>query len=274
MARKVALSVNKRTRAVEKRPVPPAATTQDELPNPEPIRLAAGVKKAGNGHAAEPMNVALIPPSLVRLDLACGQSPKEGFEGVDFFAPNAKHKVDLCKFPWPWKDASVDEIHTSHFIEHIPDREVSLWDTTNPCPCARKCHGLHGPHQRDSCIDCASFHPHAGKDMLFAFFDECYRIIKPGGVVNVICPSVRSERAFQDPTHRRFIAQATFFYLSAQWRKDNKLDHYNVRCDFSGNVNFSFPMEYQGRADEVRNELFAHAWNVLLDWTVVLKAIK
>jgi predicted SAM-dependent methyltransferase len=273
MAAKVKIKVNPKTRAVEKR-VDLPKVEPDPLPNPEPIRLSSDVKKVEGNGPAQPMSVALAPPPGIRLDLACGQSPREGFEGVDFFAPNAKHKVDLLKFPWPWADNSVDEINCSHFVEHIPDREVSLWDTSKPCPCAKKCHGLYGPHQRDSCVDCTGFHPHAGQDMLFAFFDECYRILKHESTMTVACPSVRSERAFQDPTHRRFIAQATFFYLSADWRKQNKLDHYNVRCNFSGNVNFSFPIEYQNRHDQVRSELFAHAWNVILDWTVALKVIK
>lgn len=271
--RKARLKVDPKTRAVVKEPVRPPAKPDADIPAPEPIRLAADVKREGNG-SAPPISLALAPPPGIRLDLACGQSPKEGFEGVDLYAPNAKHRLDLFKFPWPWADGSVDEIHCSHFIEHIPAREVSLFDTTLSCPCRKDCHSLYGPFQRNSCIDCSDRHPYAGQDMFFAFFDECYRIIKHDGVMSVVCPSVRSERAFQDPTHRRFIAQATFFYLSADWRKANKLDHYAVRCNFSGNVNFSFPIEYQSRHDEVRNDLFAHAWNVILDWTVQLKAIK
>lgn len=275
MAKKTSLKVDPKTRGVVKARVVPPPQKPDELPSPEPIRLSADVKKKLDGIAAgQPISVALTPSPSLKLDLACGQSPREGFEGVDYFAPNAKHQVDLFKYPWPWADSSVDELQASHFIEHIPDREVSLWDTSVPCPCAKKCHGLYGPHQRTPCVECTAAHPYAGMDMLFAFFSECYRILKPNGLMHVVCPSVRSERAFQDPTHRRFIAQATFFYLSADWRKANKLDHYNVKCNFSGNVNFSFPVEYQGRHDDVRNDLFAHAWNVILDWTVILTSIK
>jgi hypothetical protein len=50
------------------------------------------------------------PTQPVRLDLACGQRCKEGFEGLDLYAPAAR-KVDLLKFPWPIESDSVDELH-------------------------------------------------------------------------------------------------------------------------------------------------------------------
>lgn len=55
-----------------------------------------------------------------RLDLGCGNRKQDGFIGVDLYAPNADIKCDLFKFPWPWKDNTVDEIYCSHFLEHVP----------------------------------------------------------------------------------------------------------------------------------------------------------
>lgn len=56
----------------------------------------------------------------LKLDLGCGENCQQGYIGVDLYAPSAKVKVDLLKFPWPWKDSTVDELHASHFVEHIP----------------------------------------------------------------------------------------------------------------------------------------------------------
>ena len=56
----------------------------------------------------------------LRLDLGCGENKVPGFVGVDLYAPSADIKHDLFKFPYPFADNSVDEIHCSHFIEHIP----------------------------------------------------------------------------------------------------------------------------------------------------------
>lgn len=56
---------------------------------------------------------------LLKLDLGCGESKHEGFLGVDLHAAGVDFKVDLTQFPWPWADASVDEVWCSHFFEHI-----------------------------------------------------------------------------------------------------------------------------------------------------------
>ena len=80
-------------------------------------------KKDRRGIKPETPKLAASSREL-KLDLGCGQNVREGFEGVDLYGDKAKHKVDLFKFPWPFKDGSVDEINCSHFMEHIPAREI------------------------------------------------------------------------------------------------------------------------------------------------------
>jgi SAM-dependent methyltransferase len=57
----------------------------------------------------------------VKLDIGCGPNPREGFEGVDQYAfdGKVKHVLDVRKTPWPWADGSVEEVHCSHFLEHL-----------------------------------------------------------------------------------------------------------------------------------------------------------
>lgn len=59
---------------------------------------------------------------MVKLDLGCGKNPREGFEGVDAIDFGQKHVLDLGK-AWPWDDESVEEVHSSHFIEHLDGTE-------------------------------------------------------------------------------------------------------------------------------------------------------
>jgi len=60
--------------------------------------------------------------TLVKLDLACGDNKREGFQGVDVHkTPAVDIVADLFKPKWPIKSNSVDEVHCSHFIEHHPD---------------------------------------------------------------------------------------------------------------------------------------------------------
>jgi SAM-dependent methyltransferase len=56
----------------------------------------------------------------VKLDLGCGPNKKEGYTGVDSMKfDNVDIVHDLTVTPWPFDDDSVDEIHASHFVEHL-----------------------------------------------------------------------------------------------------------------------------------------------------------
>jgi len=206
-----------------------------------------------NRRAKKPKLVAPGGPTL-KLDLAAGQTPREGFEGVDLFE-GAKHVVDLQRFPWPWADSSVAEVHCSHYVEHIPAIYV----------------GANGDalDERGQPFTSAT-----GKDALFAFFDELYRILVPGGTATIIVPCGRSNRGFQDPTHRRFFMAETFIYLNREWRQQQKLDHYEVGCHFMGDVSPIIPTEYAAWSSDVQARRFTHEWNTIVDWQAVLRAIK
>lgn len=174
----------------------------------------------------------------VRIDLACGQRPAEGFTGWDLLAPESAsvRRVDLLRFPWPVETVSVDELRCSHFIEHIPMGETE-----------------------------------DGRDLLFAFFDEAYRVLKPGGKLTVIWPALQSVRAFQDPTHRRFIPAETMLYTNAEWRRMNGLDHYRVTCDFGvESVNPTVDQGFTLRAPEAQAWMLRGMWNVAVDSIAVL----
>lgn len=170
----------------------------------------------------------------IKLDLGCGKNKRTGFTGVDIFS-GADIQWDLTIFPWPWDDNSVDQIYCSHFIEHLPMGFID------------------------------------GQDLFFKFFDECWRILKPERFMEVICPNARSNRAFQDPTHRRFIVSETFLYLSENFRKINGLDHYLVKCNFDISVSpiISNP-ELQLMNPEAASRRMNENWNVVQDWSAKL----
>lgn len=218
---------------------------------------AGGLKKT---LATAASNITLAPALVTRkLDLASGQRPREGFEGVDLF-PGAKHVVDLSRYPWtcqceecngvPFADNSVAELNCAHYIEHIPmeflDKSGNVVRQGTP----------------------------GAKEALFMFFDECYRILVPDGWLHIVCPTARSNRGYQDPTHRRFIVQETFFYLNPEWRRVNQLDHYNVVCDFGGDVGGSVAAELNTMHPEASNRHFNNYWNCVHDWIAKLKAFK
>lgn len=183
-------------------------------------------------------------PAALRLDLACGQVPRQGFEGVDLWE-GAKHVVDLQKFPWPFETNSVVEVFCSHYVEHIPH------------------------HPKIVTADGKEQNP------FFAFFDELHRIMEGGAWARIIVPCARSNRAFWDPTHERFIMAETFLYLSSQWRRDNGLSHYNTTCDFNVNVlNAIADSQINTYAPEVAQRHLNNYWNTINDFHALLQCVK
>ncbi len=62
----------------------------------------------------------MIPGQPVRIDLGCGNAKKTGFIGLDFVdGPRVDHVLDLTNDRYPFDDASVDEVFSAHFLEHI-----------------------------------------------------------------------------------------------------------------------------------------------------------
>jgi hypothetical protein len=77
-------------------------------------------------------------------------------------------------------------------------------------------------------------------------------------------------RAFQDPTHRRFIPSSTIYYFSKQWRDVNKLDHYNVECDFDFQVGEAVNGNWVSRSNEAKQFAAMNYWNVIDDLYFIL----
>ena len=59
----------------------------------------------------------------IRIDVGAGGACKEGFVGVDqkAYSPSTKYIVDLNKNKLPFEDGTVDEIYSSHTLEHLND---------------------------------------------------------------------------------------------------------------------------------------------------------
>lgn len=177
------------------------------------------------------------------MDLACGQRKTEGFYGVDIADVEGVDLVyDLAEFPWPWEDGSVEEIFVSHYVEH-----------TFPV----------GGHH----------------DGLIAFMNECYRILETGGKLRIVHPFLKTTRAFQDPTHTRFIPDATWFYFNRAWREEQKLDHYPITADFEvanvgGAVNEFNPLQPQNRSLEAQTQMATLQWDVMTDLVIDLVALE
>jgi predicted SAM-dependent methyltransferase len=169
----------------------------------------------------------------MKIDLGCGQNKREGFTGVDSSAECGADIVhDLSVTPWPFESDSIEEAHSSHFVEHLAGPE--------------RC----------------------------AFFNELYRVMKPGAKATIIVPYAYSARAIQDWTHAwPPIHEASLYYLSKAWRDANKLGHYHpLKCDFEASWGFSFGAgsTWAAREESARGFALMHYQNVADDLYITL----
>lgn len=172
-----------------------------------------------------------------KLDIACGQRKQEGFTGIDLDG-DADIVHDLFSFPWPIKAGSVREVAISHFVEHIP-------------------HRLDGYPQ----------------DGWFVFWDEVHRITRKGGIVRVVHPYGKSDRALWDPSHTRSIVETTWLYLDKNWRESQMLDHYATTADFEVVTIAAMGLadDFMTRSEEAKAFAQQHYWNVYPDLSVELR---
>ena len=96
----------------------------------KPAPRAHGVVSGNKPLRPAPPLPTNAPPSpsaaLLKLDLGCGPNKKAGFLGVDQYPfPNIDFQVNLGdrNTPWPWPNNSVEEVHCSHFLEHLTQDE-------------------------------------------------------------------------------------------------------------------------------------------------------
>lgn len=182
-----------------------------------------------------------VKSNKIRYDLACGNNKQKGFLGVDITKEGTQADIvcNLLVFPWKFaEDNSVDEVFSSHFLEHIPHGD-----------------GFHDP--------------------FWDFFNELWRILKPKGIARFVCPYYASVRAVQDPTHIRSISEPTFLYFSKEWRKINKLEHYPIQTDFQiVKIDHAVSEEMNGKATDAVSYQAMHMWNVVQDIMVTLQKPK
>ena len=119
-------------------------------------------------------------------------------------------------------------------------------------------------------VFCSHFVEHLDGDQFIRFMNELGRILAPAGKATIIAPYYTSMRAWQDPTHKRAIREATFLYFNKAWRAQNQLDHYPMTCDFDFTYGYAFAPQWALRNEEARTFALAHYLNVVTDLHVTL----
>ncbi|MEM4160617.1 MAG: methyltransferase domain-containing protein [Thermoplasmata archaeon] len=161
-----------------------------------------------------------------RLNIGCGKDIKprsEGWINLDCIPlPGVDVVWDIKKTPWPFKDNQFDFIYCSHILEHIP-------------------HYI----GRD-------------EDGLIIVMKEIYRVLKPGGKIEIKVPYYKDENAVKDPTHCRLFDIETFdYFTTSHWGNYySGLNFKIVLKEFS-----KFRVKYKFlKIGKSRLGLFEHLW--------------
>lgn len=184
----------------------------------------ATIKAKKNGKSDIIPTVA-IPVEPLKLDFGCGKNKKDGFKGVDSISfPGVDFVQDLTK-KFQWADNSVDEIHCSHFLEHLEARQRVFF--------INEVYRVLKPGKRDS----------GGKPI--------------EGFATIITPSWSSNRAYGDMTHKwPPVSEMWYYYLSKEWRKlncphdDSEFNKDGYSCDFEASWGYSLHPNIQPRNQE------------------------
>lgn len=156
----------------------------------------------------------------IKLDIGCGGNKKgPEWHGIDQFPMSGVDTVmRVGADTWPFEDNSVEEAHSSHFLEHLTNLN-GKWERVN-------------------------------------FFNELHRVLKPGAKCSIIIPHWASTRYYGDPTHCEPFSEMGFYYLSREWRKaqaphtDKSVNPNGYDCDFEATWGYSLHASIQTRNTE------------------------
>lgn len=184
-----------------------------------------------------------------RLNLGCGFDKREGFINADSFTECSPDVLmDIESFPWPFEDDQFDYILMKHVLEHVG----------------------------------ASF-----ADFRLVM-RELYRVLKPGGRVEIHVPDYRHPTYWSDPTHVRPFTLLTFEMMSKkkndEWiarRANYSMIAYALGVDFEVETGVQvydpawLAKEAAGQYTRPQlRELAVTQWGVVKELHVTLVAIK
>lgn len=126
----------------------------------------------------------------VVLELGCGERKREpGWIGIDSRDHDGVDIVgDVHDVLRRVPDHSVDEVHSFHFLEHVPD--------------------------------------------IAELVGEVGRVLKPGGVLEIVVPHFSNPHFYSDPTHRSFFGLYSFSYLAEDRVLTRKVPRYSDAGSF------------------------------------------
>jgi predicted SAM-dependent methyltransferase len=105
-------------------------------------------------------------------------------------------------------------------------------------------------------------------DDLVTFMEELYRICEPGAKIYVRTPYYASREAFVDPTHVRYITEATFEYFDYP-------NYYGLKTNFKiRSTYFKMRKPFKFMPGYFQKRFRRYLWNACIEMDIELEAVK
>lgn len=185
----------------------------------------------------------------MKLNLGCGFDKLEGWLNVDNFAEcEPDQMLDIEKTPWDLPSGAFEHVLMKHVLEHVG-------------------------------ADFATFK---------AVMQELYRILAPGGRLEIHVPHVRHDTFWADPTHVRAFMPLTFTMMSKaknrEWmaaRANYTMLAVAMDVDFEAETMLQvFDPHWYAKVqngemtiEELRQKA-TESWNVVKELQIILRAVK
>lgn len=136
----------------------------------------------------------------LKLNLGCGNNKLQGFINIDKYAGcRPDRHMNLEIFPWPFDSASVELVLARHVLEHVGQ----------------------------------------SPSVFCGIMQEIYRVLEPGGTLEVKFPHPRSDGFLGDPTHVRALTPQVFQLFSKRANAEAKAKNWpNTPLAEIHNINF------------------------------------
>jgi SAM-dependent methyltransferase len=169
---------------------------------------------------------------MKKINIGCGRETKEGFDGIDIIDYGQKHIVDVRK-GLPFKNNTIDEVYSRHFL-----------------------------------ICLTNFNEKYDR---VKFFNELFRVMKPGSIATLIIPSWNAAGGYANPTFQEAFYEGVLYFLNKDWRTANNPEVTLYTCDFDPTWGYSLHPALATRNQEYQQFAIANYCNASTDIMITLK---